>query len=107
MRYPRLRFPAPFEATFDGLEEVCFAEEPGTTFHECFGCGPHHEIGLRVRRFPRRRRGAGSDHHPRARFEGPPQTAHGGIVAAYLDEIPAGAALSHTGRIHVTGELTI
>jgi acyl-coenzyme A thioesterase PaaI-like protein len=98
--------PAPFDATFAGLEEVRFAEEPGATFHECFGCGPHHEIGLRVRCF----RGNGEVLAPiiiPARFEGPPQTAHGGIVAAYLDEILAGAAVSHTGRIHVTGELTI
>jgi len=42
-----------------------------------------------------------------SRFEGPPNGAHGGIVAAYLDEVLAGAAVSHTGRVHVTGELSI
>src|SRR5437762_2629425 len=98
--------PAPFEKTFAGLEEVRFTDEPGTLFHECFGCGPRHEIGLRVRCF----RGDGEVLVPiiiPSRFEGPPRTAHGGIVAAYLDEILAGAAVSHTGRIHITGELTV
>jgi acyl-coenzyme A thioesterase PaaI-like protein len=41
------------------------------------------------------------------RFEGPPRGAHGGIVAAYLDEVLSGAAVNHTGRIHVTGELSV
>ncbi|MBI4628876.1 MAG: PaaI family thioesterase [Candidatus Rokubacteria bacterium] len=97
--------PPPFAAFFARLPEVKFTR-PCATFHECFGCGPHHEIGLRVRTF-------GADGEvlspiiiPR-RFEGPPGTAHGGIVAAYLDEVLAGAALNHTGRIHITGELTV
>jgi len=34
-------------------------------------------------------------------------SAHGGIVAGYLDEVLAGAAVRHNGRIHVTGELTV
>ena len=82
-----------------------FTGEPDA-FHECFGCGPTHEIGLRVRCF----RGDGEVLSPiivPRRFEGPPGAAHGGIVAAYLDEILAGAAVHHTGRIHVTGELTV
>jgi len=98
--------PAPFEETFAGLEEVRFTDEPDALFHECFGCGPKHEIGLRVRCF----RGDGEVLVPiiiPTRFEGPPGTAHGGIVAAYLDEILAGAVVSHTGRMHITGELTV
>ena len=97
--------PAPFEAIVAGLEEVRFTE-PGTLFHECFGCGPNHEIGLRVRCY----RGTGEVLVPIIipnRFEGPPRTAHGGIVAAYLDEVLAGAAVNQTGRVHITGELTV
>ncbi len=41
------------------------------------------------------------------RYEGPPGAAHGGIVAAYLDEILAGAVVRGTGRLAVTGELTV
>jgi acyl-coenzyme A thioesterase PaaI-like protein len=41
------------------------------------------------------------------RFEGPPGAAHGGIVAAYLDEVMAGAAVNHTGKPYLTGELSV
>jgi len=87
------------------LEEIIFTG-PGPRFHECFGCGPNHDIGLRVRNF----RGQGEVLSPIVipeRFEGPPKGAHGGIVAAYLDEVLAGAALGHTGRAYVTGELSV
>ena len=40
-------------------------------------------------------------------YEGPPGAAHGGIVAAYLDEILGGAVVRATGKICVTGELTV
>ncbi|HEV8441403.1 MAG TPA: PaaI family thioesterase [Methylomirabilota bacterium] len=97
--------PAPFETMFAEMSEL---RSPGlgATFHECFGCGPHHEIGLRVRCF----RSDGEVLSPiiiPLRFEGPPGAAHGGIVAAYLDEVLAAAALNHGGRTHITGELTV
>jgi len=98
--------PAPFEKMFAGLPELSFTVDPDTFFHQCFGCGPAHDIGLRVRCF----RGDGEVLSPIViprRFEGPPRAAHGGIVAAYLDEILAGAAVNHTGRVHVTGELSV
>jgi acyl-coenzyme A thioesterase PaaI-like protein len=96
---------APFEALFAELEEIESSGASGT-FHQCFGCGPHHEIGLRVRNF-KSDGGVLSPIMIPKRFEGPPNGAHGGIVAAYLDEVLAGAAMSHTGRIHVTGELSV
>jgi uncharacterized protein (TIGR00369 family) len=96
---------APFESLFASLEEITYTG-PGARLQECFGCGPRHDIGLRVRNF----RGQGEVLSPIVipeRFEGPPNGAHGGIVAAYLDEVLAGAALSHTGRAYVTGELSV
>ena len=96
---------APFVERFAPLAEVKFSG-PRSSFHRCFGCGPDHDIGLRVRTF----RAEGEVLSPiviPGRFEGPPGAAHGGIVAAYLDEILAGAAVSHTGRLYVTGELTV
>ncbi len=97
--------PQVFEAEFAGLEEQRFSR-PGTTFHNCFGCGPHHQIGLRVRCF-KIDGGVLSPIIIPARFAGPPGSAHGGIVAGYLDEVLAGAAVRHSGRIHLTGELTV
>ena len=40
-------------------------------------------------------------------YEGPPGAVHGGIVAAYLDEVLAGAVARATGKVSVTGELTV
>jgi acyl-coenzyme A thioesterase PaaI-like protein len=97
--------PDVFATAFAGLEELT-SESPYAYFHDCFGCGPRHDIGLRVRCF----RAGGEVRSPiivPARYAGPPGAAHGGIVAAYLDEVLAGAALGHTGRAHVTGELTV
>lgn len=97
--------PAPFEPLFASLEEITYTGS-GPRFHGCFGCGPRHDIGLRVRNF----RGKGEVLSPIVippRFEGPPEGAHGGIVAAYLDEVLAGAALGHTGRAYLTGELSV
>jgi acyl-coenzyme A thioesterase PaaI-like protein len=97
--------PAPFVERFAPLPEVKFSG-PRSSFHGCFGCGPEHDIGLRVRTF----KADGEVLAPiviPSRFEGPPGAAHGGIVAAYLDEILAGAAVSETGRLYLTGELTV
>jgi len=97
--------PTAFASLFDALEEIRYTG-PGSKYHQCFGCGPNHDIGLRVRTF----RGQGEVLSPIVipkRFEGPPEGAHGGIVAAYLDEVLAGAAVYHTGRPHWTGELSI
>jgi acyl-coenzyme A thioesterase PaaI-like protein len=97
--------PPAFQALFADLAEIR-ASDAGSRFHQCFGCGPTHDIGLRVRCF----RADGEVLSPiviPSRFTGPPGAAHGGIVAACLDEVLAGAAVNHTGRVHVTGELSI
>ena len=96
---------AVFSPVFEGLPELN-PESPYAFFHDCFGCGPGHESGLRVRCF----RGDGEVLSPiivPRRYAGPPAAAHGGIVAAYLDEVLAAAVLGHTGRVHVTGELSV
>lgn len=97
--------PPPFAERFAPLPEVKFSG-PRSSFHNCFGCGPGHDIGLRVRTFTEDGGVLAPIVIPR-RFEGPPGAAHGGIVAAYLDEVLAGAAVNHTGRMYVTGELTV
>jgi len=97
--------PPPFVERFALLSEVKFSG-PRSRFHGCFGCGPQHEIGLRVRTFSAGEEVLAPIVVPR-RFEGPPGATHGGIVAAYLDEVLAGAAVNHTGRLYVTGELSM
>jgi acyl-coenzyme A thioesterase PaaI-like protein len=98
--------PPPFAERLAALAEVKFSG-PRSSFHNCFGCGPEHAIGLRVRTFRGDDGGVLCPILIPRRFEGPVGMAHGGIVAAYLDEVLGGAAVNHTGRLYVTGELTV
>jgi acyl-coenzyme A thioesterase PaaI-like protein len=98
--------PPVFQDYVAGLEEQFFAREPGDTFYNCFGCSRTHPTGLRVRCF---KEGGGvvAPLIISAQYDGPPGVAHGGIVAAYLDEVLGGAVIALAGRPGVTGELTV
>lgn len=98
--------PDAFGDYFVALEEQRHTASPDAVFHHCFGCGPAHATGLRVRWFATDGGVVSPILIDRA-YEGPPGTAHGGIVAAYLDEVMAGAVMRASGRLGVTGELTI
>jgi uncharacterized protein (TIGR00369 family) len=97
--------PDALEREFQELEEL-HSRPPGALYHNCFGCGAEHPIGLRVRCF-KTHEGVVAPIIIPERFAGPPGAAHGGIVASYLDEILSGAAVRHIGRIYVTGEITV
>ena len=98
--------PAVFKDFFAGLVEQPYSCGPGDPFHGCFGCGEGHPSGLHVRVF-KTDDGVVSPIVVPKQYEGPPGAVHGGIVAAYLDEILGGAAVRATGKIAVTGELTV
>jgi acyl-coenzyme A thioesterase PaaI-like protein len=98
--------PEAFHAAFAGLEEQIPIGGSDTRFQQCFGCGPDHPTGLRIRCF-KTAEGVISPIIVPAHYNGPPGTAHGGIVAAYLDEVLAAAVKRATTRPAVTGELTI
>jgi len=98
--------PEVFRERFAGLEEQYPAARAGDVYAGCFGCGQAHPSGLRVRCF-KVEGGVVSPILIDRRYEGPPGAAHGGIVAAYLDEVLAGAVVRATGRLAVTGELTV
>jgi hypothetical protein len=95
-----------FREFFAGLTEHRDPDRPDDPFRRCFGCGPAHPSGLRVRCFRTEEGVASPIVVPRV-YEGPPGAVHGGIVAAYLDEILGGAVASATGTPAVTGELTV
>jgi acyl-coenzyme A thioesterase PaaI-like protein len=82
-------------------EELRFPLDSG-----CFGCSPSNPIGLRMtfRRDGDRivARYAIPEH-----FHGAPGIAHGGIVAALLDEVSCAAVHFLRGRFVVTGELSV
>jgi acyl-coenzyme A thioesterase PaaI-like protein len=94
--------PEAFRDAFAGLEE----QPVDPLFRGCFGCGPAHPDGLHVRCF-RTAEGVAAPIVIARRYEGPPGTAHGGIVAACLDEVLGAAATGAAGRSSVTGELTV
>jgi acyl-coenzyme A thioesterase PaaI-like protein len=98
--------PEVFREFFAGLTETRDAARADGTFGRCFGCGPAHPTGLRVRCFRTAEGVAAPILVPRV-YEGPPGAVHGGIVAAYLDEVLGGAAAEAAGRPAVTGELTV
>ena len=98
--------PAIFHAVLAGLEEQRVATGPGDPYYECFGCGPGHPDGLRVRCF-KTAEGVIAPIVIPARYRGPKGAAQGGIVATYLDEVLGAAVVRATGRGALTGELTI
>jgi acyl-coenzyme A thioesterase PaaI-like protein len=81
--------------------ELTFPEDGG-----CFGCSPTNHTGLQLRF---RREGARvlAAYRIPDRFHGAPGVAHGGIVAAILDEISCAAAVFVADQFVVTGELVI
>lgn len=106
MDFPGADIPAVFRDALAGLEEQRYVTGPDHAFYECFGCGPGHPDGLRVRCF-KDAEGVVSPIVIPARYRGPKGSAQGGIVATYLDEVLGAAAVRATGRAAVTGELTI
>ena len=98
--------PDVFSEHLAGLEEARYTARPNATFHRCFGCGPAHPAGLHVRCF-KTAEGVLSPILISRVYEGPPGIAHGGIVAAYLDEVLGAAVVRATGQPAVTGELTV
>jgi acyl-coenzyme A thioesterase PaaI-like protein len=98
--------PEPFRAAFASLEEQLRIGDADGRFHQCFGCGPGHPTGLHIRCF-KTAEGVISPIIVPGQYSGPPGAAHGGIVAAYLDEVLAAASFRATARAAVTGELTI
>jgi acyl-coenzyme A thioesterase PaaI-like protein len=97
---------AVFATHLDGLEEQRWPGREANPFQRCFGCGPGHPTGLHVRCF-KTDGGVLSPILISRVYEGPPGMAHGGIIAAYLDEICGAAVLATTGRMTITGELTV
>ncbi len=69
--------------------------------HNCFGCGAHNRIGMRLRFFVDAEGGVLSTLRLPKRFQGPHGFVHGGVIAAILDEAMSKAihASAHGAKI--------
>ena len=72
----------------------------------CFGCSPTNPVGLHLR-FWLRDNTVYTRYRIPARYHGAPGIAHGGIVAAILDELSCVAALAISKCYVVTGEISV
>jgi uncharacterized protein (TIGR00369 family) len=86
-------------------------ELDGTLFgpdQPCFGCGPDHPIGFRLR-FTVEGEGDArevtTDFTPTERYQGPPGIMHGGLVTALADEVAAWTVIAATGKFGFTAEV--
>ena len=59
---------------------------PHGVLNGCFGCGPDNDAGLQLKFFVDEQDRLLSRVHLAARYQGPPDHAHGGIIATLLDE---------------------
>ena len=85
-----------------GDEEILrFPPESG-----CFGCSSQNAGGLQLA-FKRKGDEIHVDYSIPDRFHGAPAIAHGGIVAAIMDEVSCAAVFFMRSRHVVTGELTV
>ncbi len=69
------------KAPFPDLEPLRFDDQ-----HNCFGCGAHNRIGMRLRFFLEPAGAVLATLRLGKRFQGPHGFVHGGVIAAMLDE---------------------
>jgi uncharacterized protein (TIGR00369 family) len=73
----------------------------------CFGCGPDNPHGMHLKfRYDKKHARVTCRVRLEARFAGPPDHAHGGIIATLLDEVMAKLNKLH-GVTSVTGHLVV
>jgi acyl-coenzyme A thioesterase PaaI-like protein len=70
----------------------------------CFGCGPDHPIGFRLR-FAREGDEIVTHFTPEERYQGPPGIMHGGLVTTLADEIAAWTLVGLRERMGFTAAL--
>lgn len=81
----------------------------GTLFgpdQPCFGCGPDHPIGFRLR-FEKDGEWMVTRLVPGERYQGPPGIMHGGLVTTLADEIGAWAIIGQLGKFGFTTRLDV
>ena len=70
----------------------------------CFGCGPQHPIGFRLR-FKREGETVVTRLTPGPRYQGPPNIMHGGLVTTLADEVAAWALIGLLEKFGFTAKM--
>jgi len=73
---------------------------------KCFGCGPNHPHGLKLR-FEREGGGVATRFTPGDGYQGPPGIMHGGLVSTVCDEVAAWALIEKTGTFGFTTDFSV
>src|SRR5882672_8909476 len=83
------------------LDRYTFGKE-----QRCFGCGPHHEHGLRLEFF-RDGDEVETRFTPHADYQGPPGIFHGGLQATLADELGAWTIIGLRGQMGFTSAIDV
>ncbi|MBI4671450.1 MAG: PaaI family thioesterase [Chloroflexi bacterium] len=83
--------------------------QPGylPTYDECYVCGQHHPRGLRARFFANTDGTVQLEFKPEPTQTGYAGLVHGGVISALFDELLGWPIVLQTGRMFLTGELTV
>ncbi|MCB9732612.1 MAG: PaaI family thioesterase [Deltaproteobacteria bacterium] len=72
----------------------------------CFGCGPHNDVGLRLR-FKREGDTVTTRFTLATGYDGPPGILHGGLQAMVADELAGWTLVGLRGRIGLTTSMNV
>jgi len=76
------------------------------SFPGCFACGKKNLTGIQLCIYEENGK-IQAEFKPESHFCGFPEIIHGGISSTALDEIMWWAAFAHSGKVVVTGEITV
>jgi uncharacterized protein (TIGR00369 family) len=82
-------------------------EKPLPYSEWCYVCGKDNPLGFRIVFFTEDGRTVRARYRPEIHRQGYLSVIHGGVLSTLLDETMAWAPTLHTGRMYVTGELTV
>lgn len=77
------------------------------TYDGCYVCGQSHPVGLRIRFFTGDFGQVCAHFTPNQSLTGYKNIVHGGVISALLDELLGWPIALQTGRMFVTGELSV
>jgi len=76
------------------------------SFPGCFACGKENPTGIRLSIFEEDGK-IQAEFEPKPHLCGFPEIIHGGISSTVLDEIMWWASFAHSGKVVITGEITV